>query len=65
MKVGAYMKQKLGIKDVRSLKHGIIGYEKYIDSKKQEEETSLWVGENFLFDKRRMAKEEDKESESS
>ena len=64
VKVGAYMKQKLGIKDVRSLKHGIIGYEKYIDSKhKQEGETSLWAGENFLFDKRRTAKEEeDKES---
>ena len=65
MKVGAYMKQKLGIKDVRSLKHGIIGYEKYIDSNegKQEGDASLWVGENFLFDKRRVAKEEDKESD--
>ena len=68
VKVGAYMKQKLGIKDVRSLKHGIIGYEKYIDGKhnddsKQEGEASLWVGENFLFDKRRTAKEEDRESD--
>jgi len=64
VKVGAYMKQKLGIQDVRSLKHGIIGYERYVDSKhKQEEETSLWAGENFLFDKRRTGKEEeDKES---
>ena len=65
VKVGAYMKQKLGIKDIRSLKHGIIGYEKYIDSNesKQEGEASLWVGENFLFDKRRTAKEEDRESD--
>jgi len=64
VKVGAYMKQKLGIQDVRSLKHGIIGYERYVDSKhKREEETSLWAGENFLFDKRRTGKEEeDKES---
>ena len=74
VKVGAYLKQKLGCDDVRSLEHGVIGYERWNDNdsvekeKENENETdaranqkdereSLWVGENFLFDKRRFAKE--------
>ena len=72
VKVGAYLKQKLGCDDVRSLEHGVIGYERWNDNdsveKESENETdaranqkdereSLWVGENFLFDKRRFAKE--------
>lgn len=56
VKVGAYLKQKLGFDDVRSLKHGIIGYEKW-DSEQdgnKPEDGNLWIGENFLFDKRRL-----------
>jgi UPF0176 protein len=52
VKVGSYLKNKLGFNDVRSLRHGIIGYERW--SRNQSE--SLWAGENFLFDKRRFSK---------
>ncbi|KAL7460171.1 hypothetical protein ACHAXS_000634 [Conticribra weissflogii] len=85
VKVGAYLKQKLGFEDVRSLRHGIIGYERWwneegrIMSSEQEvtgegdnyseddginrsTTESLWVGENFLFDKRRFAKHDDTSS---
>eukprot|EP00578_Thalassiosira_sp_NH16_P017428 CAMPEP_0181113688 /NCGR_PEP_ID=MMETSP1071-20121207/20480_1 /TAXON_ID=35127 /ORGANISM="Thalassiosira sp., Strain NH16" /LENGTH=393 /DNA_ID=CAMNT_0023197741 /DNA_START=55 /DNA_END=1233 /DNA_ORIENTATION=+ len=75
VKVGAYLRQQLGVKDVRSLRHGIIGYETWNknanagqyegnngdigkDGNKtnhREEKDSLWIGENFLFDKRRFA----------
>ena len=54
VKVGSYLKNKLGCKDVRSLRHGIIGYERFITSSNEQ---SLWEGENFLFDKRRLSKE--------
>ena len=54
VKVGSYLKNKLGCKDVRSLRHGIIGYERYVT---ESNEQSLWEGENFLFDKRRLSKE--------
>lgn len=60
VKVGAYLRQRLGVKDVRSLRHGIIGYERWNNN--DDEHTakdSLWVGENFLFDKRRFAKDDD------
>ncbi|KAL7479040.1 hypothetical protein ACHAW6_004789, partial [Cyclotella cf. meneghiniana] len=65
VKVGAYLKQRLGFQDVRSLKHGIIGYERWLSSEKNsndddaldtnKDDIALWVGENFLFDKRRFA----------
>lgn len=53
VKVGAYRKQHLNFSDVRRLEHGIIGYEKYVE-KNQTLGTSIFRGENFLFDKRRM-----------
>lgn len=63
VKVGAYLKQRLGFEDVRSLKHGIIGYERWksddAEVNHKENNNSLWTGENFLFDKRRFAKEGD------
>jgi len=62
VKVGAYLKQELGFEDVRRLEHGIVGYERW--SKKlgmaghgdgsDKNAESLWRGENFLFDKRRL-----------
>lgn len=54
VKVGSYLKNKLGCKDVRSLRHGIIGYERWASGAERSE--SLWAGENFLFDKRRFSK---------
>jgi predicted sulfurtransferase len=61
VKVGAYLRQRLGVKDVRSLRHGIIGYERWNNNADygQKGKDSLWVGENFLFDKRRFAKDDD------
>ena len=66
VKVGAYLKQRLGFQDVRSLKNGIIGYDRWLSSEKNSktddasgsnmDDPALWVGENFLFDKRRFAK---------
>lgn len=70
VKVGAYLRQRHGFEDVRSLKHGIIGYERWseevsaaecktggeegdVDENNRKEKNSLWVGENFVFDKRR------------
>jgi UPF0176 protein len=67
VKVGAYLKQRLGFDDVRSLKHGIIGYQRWKNDGQQfngtpdnsaQNNESLWVGENFLFDKRRFANED-------
>lgn len=64
VKVGSYLKQRLGFQDVRSLKHGIIGYERWKNDQRSsssecndDENNSLWTGENFLFDKRRFARE--------
>ena len=51
VKVGAYLKQKLGFQDVRRLEHGIIGYEKWAEDRCDD---MVWEGENFLFDKRRI-----------
>lgn len=55
VKVGAFMKQSLGFTNVRRLKHGIIGYQKWHEQEEDYQEASLWNGENFLFDKRRFA----------
>jgi predicted sulfurtransferase len=66
VKVGAYMKQVLGFTNVRRLEHGIIAYQKWWDdnsekndgddgsSKGSDKRQSLWQGENFLFDQRRL-----------
>lgn len=59
VKVGAYLKQHLGFDNVKRLKHGIIGYQKWAE---ENDEPSAWEGENFLFDKRRFEeKEEEKD----
>ena len=60
VKVGAYLKQQLGFSNVQRLQHGIIGYQKWIQGRQDADDnttTSLWNGENFLFDKRRFADE--------
>jgi predicted sulfurtransferase len=60
----------LGFEDVRSLRHGIIGYQRWNEedgdthkNNETEGSDSLWIGENFLFDKRRLAKGEDESNE--
>jgi UPF0176 protein len=69
VKAGAYLKQNHGLTNVRRLRHGIIGYEKWInevdskltngaiekDVEKNIEESSLFEGENFIFDQRNVA----------
>ena len=57
VKVGSYLKQKLGFSDVRRLEHGIIGYHRWASEHYQKESESVWEGENFLFDKRRSEEE--------
>jgi predicted sulfurtransferase len=80
VKVNAYLKQKLGYTNIGRLKHGIVGYEQWLEREKQqrrvhadekeaahehskqqteapagpEETSSLFLGENFLFDRRRI-----------
>ena len=60
VKVGAYLKQIHGFNDVRSLNNGIIGYDRWRKNISENETpesniNNLWVGENFLFDKRRFS----------
>lgn len=68
VKVGAYLRQHLGFDDVRSLRHGIVGYERWKGENSEADDVgegeSLWVGENFLFDKRRFAKKDTDDSKS-
>ena len=59
MKVGAYLKQKLGFSDVRRLEHGIIGYHRWVKENHVDERASMWKGENFLFDKRQSEVKKD------
>jgi predicted sulfurtransferase len=69
VKVGAYLKQKLGFRNVRRLEHGIIGYQQWwarehygedgAAAAGNAEEASAWEGDNFLFDKRRQEEEHD------
>ena len=71
VKVGAYLRQRHGFEDVRRLRHGIVGYERWSEEGNADGEegddvknnrkgkNSLWVGENFVFDKRRFAPVDD------
>ena len=54
MKIGAYLKQKLGFQNVRRLEKRIIGNKKWIEEHPDKKEEFLWKGNNFLFDKRRF-----------
>lgn len=49
VKVGAYLKQHKGLKNVKSLNKGIIAYERWAEDNGV---PSAWEGDNFLFDKR-------------
>ena len=79
VKVGAYLKQELGFEDVRRLEHGIIGYERWATEEgisnigdsgaaggdESVAKDSLWVGENFLFDKRRHTGSDNKKEKET
>jgi predicted sulfurtransferase len=56
VKVGAYMKQYLGFDNFKRLKHGIIGYQQWLED--NPEVKSVWEGENVLFDKRGFEEKE-------
>lgn len=54
-KTNAYIKQKKGFANVVSLKHGIIGYNRWLNEKKPAGEVqSVWVGENYIFDRSKL-----------
>jgi predicted sulfurtransferase len=69
VKVGAYVTQKQGFKNVRRLKHGTIGYERWVKRPRKEEEEgdssagdkigrhpiSIFKGANFIFDEREQS----------
>ena len=66
VKVGAYLKQRHGLSNVRRLRHGIIGYERWVETECAGEKASkdaaakagtaetgnLFKGTNFIFDQR-------------
>jgi UPF0176 protein len=51
VKAARYLHDK-GFRNIYTLKHGIIGYENWIN---ETNETSLFYGENYLFDRRRLS----------
>lgn len=64
VKVNAYLKQNLGFTNIGRLQNGVIAYEKWLKEKTDLEadddegnvKNSLFEGENFLFDGRRLKK---------
>ena len=58
VQVNAYLKQRLGFQTVGRLQKGIIGYQQWLQQQQQCEDKqqvqSLFQGENFLFDRRRL-----------
>jgi len=56
VKVNAYIKQK-GYNNIARLKHGIIGYERWVNESKSV--LSQFKGKNFLFDRRRLIANDD------
>mmetsp|Transcript_6343 Transcript_6343/g.8876 ORF Transcript_6343/g.8876 Transcript_6343/m.8876 type:complete len:338 (+) Transcript_6343:28-1041(+) len=52
VKVNAYLRQRLGLQNVSRLQKGIIGYEQWLAEHR--EDGSLFEGDNFLFDRRRL-----------
>lgn len=52
VKVNAYLRQKLGYRNVGRLEKGIIGYQQWLDG--DVGVPSMFQGENFLFDRRRL-----------
>ena len=61
VKVNAYLKEKLGYNNIGRLEKGIIAYESWLEQQKTDKNDvsvrtipSIFVGENFLFDRRRI-----------
>lgn len=55
-KTNAYIKQRKGFKNVVSLKHGIIGYQRWARSTEAE---SAFQGSNFIFNRSRFPRKDD------
>lgn len=60
-KVNAYLKQKKGYKNIVKLKKGIVAYQRWVDSNG---EASLFNGNNFVFDRRRLGENDNNENNS-
>ena len=58
IKTNAYLKQRLGMTNVARLQKGIIHYEQWIEEDSLGQGT-LFKGQNFLFDRRRMSTTEE------
>ena len=63
VKVNAYIKQK-GFNNIGRLKHGIIGYERWINQS-EHAASSKFKGKNFLFDRRRLTETTDNVTDQS
>ncbi|KAJ8614255.1 hypothetical protein CTAYLR_001111 [Chrysophaeum taylorii] len=59
VKGGAYVRQKLGFTNVHRLKHGVVGYERWLAEEEgvraSSSSSSLFRGSNFVFDRRKEA----------
>ena len=58
--MNAYLRQRLGFNNTARLKDGILGYERWVEGEIEStvQEKSLFVGKNFVFDRRRLAENE-------
>lgn len=66
IKTNAWLKQKRGMTNIGRLKKGIIHYEQWLESLGADaSSSSLFNGENFLFDRRRMFEPSTTEEQSS
>jgi predicted sulfurtransferase len=76
VKVNAFLRQRLGFMNVGRLKKGIIGYQQWISNKpvltsddqnpdkddsEERRNASLFEGDNFIFDRRRLVAEDSSE----
>lgn len=67
VKAGAFVKQKLGFKNVKRLKQGVVGYERWLqeqDAQSEQENGEMhtqshFKGTNFVFDRRSLPTNKD------
>lgn len=66
-KVNAYIHQVLGFQQVAALKQGIVAYERWIEERELSDQQggsrSKFIGDNFIFDRRRLAGQEGKDGD--
>ena len=54
VKVNAFLSQRMGYKNVASLKKGIVGYKKWLADNDRNDIKSFFDGDNYVFDRRRI-----------